>query len=81
MDKNIRLRALRKIKEGNLQTRVEGKLSDEFLELATAFTLKDQFLYMQQAERLAVVGELAAGLAHEVKKPDRHQGIYRGSCQ
>ncbi|MCB2183880.1 MAG: HAMP domain-containing protein [Desulfobulbaceae bacterium] len=71
---SVLIDAIRKIKEGDLQVRVKDKLSDEFLELATVFnemagSLKEQCLYMQHAERLAVVGELSAGLAHEVKNP------------
>jgi signal transduction histidine kinase len=66
--------ATRKIEQGDLRYRVKEKLPDEFELLATAFnematSLRDQYLHMQQAERLAVVGELAAGLAHEVKNP------------
>ncbi len=34
-----------------------------------AISLKEQQHKIQQAERLAAVGELAAGLAHEVKNP------------
>lgn len=70
----VLINATRKIKEGNLQFRITEKLKDEFQELATAFnemagSLKDQCSKMQHAERLAVVGELAAGLAHEVRNP------------
>jgi signal transduction histidine kinase len=68
------LDATRKIQQGNLLYRVNEELPDEFQVLSTAFndmasSLKDQCLRMQQTERLAVVGELAAGLAHEVKNP------------
>jgi len=68
------LDATRKIQQGDLRYRVQEKLPDEFEVLSSSFnemasSLKDQCLRMQQAERLAVVGELAAGLAHEVKNP------------
>ncbi len=68
------LDATRKIQQGNLRYRVNEELPDEFQVLSSAFndmasSLKDQCLRMQQTERLAVVGELAAGLAHEVKNP------------
>lgn len=67
-------KATRKIKEGELTYRITYQLRDEFRELATsfnemAFSLTEQQLRIQQAERLAAVGELAAGLAHEVKNP------------
>jgi nitrate/nitrite-specific signal transduction histidine kinase len=66
--------ATRSIKDGNLAYRIQSKLKDEFKELATSFndmagSLKDQQVKIQQTERLAAVGELAAGLAHEVKNP------------
>jgi signal transduction histidine kinase len=63
-----------KIKEGRLNYRIKDQLKDEFKDLATSFnemaaSLKEQQHKIQQAERLAAVGELAAGLAHEVKNP------------
>jgi signal transduction histidine kinase len=68
------LDATRKIKSGKLQYRIEEKLNDEFSELASSFnemavSLQEQYAKLQQTERLAVVGELAAGMAHEIKNP------------
>lgn len=68
------LSATREIKAGKLKYRIEEKLQDEFGELATSFndmaaSLKEQCTKMQETERLAVVGELAAGIAHEIKNP------------
>jgi signal transduction histidine kinase len=69
----VLVESTRKLKGGDLDHRVAG-LSDEFGELATAFnemagSLKEQVHKMQRAEQLAVLGELAAGLAHEIKNP------------
>jgi signal transduction histidine kinase len=69
----VLLQSTRKLKGGDLDHRVAG-LTQEFGELAGAFnemaaSLKEQMLRMQRAEQLAVVGELAAGLAHEIKNP------------
>jgi signal transduction histidine kinase len=63
----------RKLKGGELDHRVPH-MKDEFGELATAFnemagSLKEQVHKMQRAEQMVVVGELAAGLAHEIKNP------------
>lgn len=68
------LNATRKIKSGKLQYRIEEKLKDEFGELASSFnemaaSLQEQYAKLQETERLAVVGELAAGMAHEIKNP------------
>jgi len=68
------LDATRKIKSGKLHYRIGGNLKDEFGELAGSFnemavSLEEQYTKLQQTERLAVVGELAAGMAHEIKNP------------
>ena len=68
------LSATRKIKSGRLQYRIGENLKDEFGELAGSFnemavSLEEQYRKLQQTERLAVVGELAAGMAHEIKNP------------
>ncbi len=70
----ILTKATRKIREGVLSYRIKNQLKDEFKELALSFndmagSLKEQQHKIQQAERLAAVGEIAAGLAHEVKNP------------
>jgi len=68
------LNATRKIKSGKLEYRIEKKLHDEFGELSASFnemasSLQEQYAKLQETERLAVVGELAAGMAHEIKNP------------
>ncbi|MBI5576045.1 MAG: HAMP domain-containing protein [Deltaproteobacteria bacterium] len=70
---NVLLDSTRKLKAGNLDHRVEA-LKDEFGELAASFnemaaSLKEQMLKMQRTEQMVIVGELAAGLAHEIKNP------------
>lgn len=69
----VLLRSTRKLKSGDLDHRV-ARLQDEFGELGNAFnemaeSLKEQMHQMQRAEQMAVVGKLAAGLAHEIKNP------------
>lgn len=62
------------LKRGNLDFRIKAPLKNEFAELASAFnetssTLKEQVHQMQMTEQMAVCGQLAAGLAHEIKNP------------
>jgi signal transduction histidine kinase len=69
----VLVESTRKLKGGDLDHRVAG-LKDEFGEVATAFnemagSLKEQMQKMQRTEQMVVVGELAAGLAHEIKNP------------
>jgi len=69
----VLLRSTSKLKAGDLDHRVT-RLQDEFGELGNAFnemakSLKEQMQQMQRAEQMAVVGKLAAGLAHEIKNP------------
>jgi signal transduction histidine kinase len=61
------------LKKGDLSYRIEG-LQDEFGEVAASFnemakSLRDDCLRMQWAEQLVVLGEMAGGLAHEIKNP------------
>ena len=68
------LNATGKIKSGNLDYRIKDSLKDEFGQLALSFndmaySLQEQYTKLQETERLAVVGELAAGMAHEIKNP------------
>jgi signal transduction histidine kinase len=70
---NILRNATRKLKGGDLDYRIEG-LKDEFGEVAASFnemagSLKEQMYKMQRAEQMTVVGEMATGLAHEIKNP------------
>ncbi len=70
---NKLLYATRRLKEGDLDYRVEG-LKHEFGEVAgsindMAGSLKEHFTKMQRIEQGIVLGEVAAGLAHEIKNP------------
>jgi signal transduction histidine kinase len=69
----VLVESTRKLKGGDLDHRVAG-LKDEFGEVAASFnemagSLKEQMQKMQRTEQMVVVGELAAGLAHEIKNP------------
>lgn len=70
---NKLLVATRQLKKGDLSYRIEG-LQDEFGEVASSFNemakaLRDDCIRMQWAEQLVVLGEMAGGLAHEIKNP------------
>lgn len=71
---SILLGATRRIKNADWDYRIQEDLKDEFAELATAFnemtcSINQQCQEMQRAEQLTVYGEMAAGLAHEIKTP------------
>lgn len=70
---NSLLLATRRLKAGDLDYRI-ARLNDEFGELAASFnemaaSLKKQMQEMQRTEQLRVCGEMAAGLAHEIRNP------------
>jgi len=70
---HVLLESTRKLEGGDLDHRV-AELPDEFRELALSFndmarSLKEQMHKVQRTEQMAVVGQLAAGLAHEIKNP------------
>jgi signal transduction histidine kinase len=70
---HVLLTAARHLKGGELDYRIKG-LQDEYGEVAGAFnemasSLKEHYLRMQWAEQVVVLGELAGGLAHEMKNP------------
>ena len=70
---NVLLQATRKVKGGDLSSRVQG-LTDEFGEVAASFnemadSLNEQMHKMQRAEQMTMVGQMAAGLVHEIKNP------------
>ena len=65
--------ATRRLRAGDLDHRVEG-LRDEFAELSGSFndmahSLQEQMRVLERTSQLAMVGELAAGLVHEIKNP------------
>jgi signal transduction histidine kinase len=67
------LDATRRLKAGDLDYRIQG-LRDEFGEVANSFnemadSLKKQMQEMQRTEQLRICGEMAAGLAHEIRNP------------
>ncbi len=65
--------AMAKVRDGDLDHRVAG-LTDEFEEVSATFnemagSLKDQMRTIQRTEQMVILGELAAGLAREIRNP------------
>lgn len=71
-----------KVEEGDLSVRLESKYADEMgslirsfnsmvdkLETAKSELEKYHYQQMERADRLASVGEMATGIAHEIKNP------------
>jgi len=70
---SVLVNATRHLRSGDLSYRIDG-LHDEFVEVADSFnkmavSLKEHYDRMQWAEQVVVLGELAGGLAHEIKNP------------
>lgn len=70
---SVLLEATRRLQGGDLNFRVHG-LTDEFGELATALndmakSLEYQIKKMRRTEQMTMLGEMAAGLVHEIKNP------------
>ena len=70
---NSLLTATRRLKAGDMDHRIIG-LRDEFGEVADSFnemaaSLKKQMQELQRTEQLRICGEMAAGLAHEIRNP------------
>jgi len=63
-----------KMGKGYLDTKVDIKLNNEIGDLATAFNkmvqdLREVQVQLVQAEKMASLGQLSAGIAHEIKNP------------
>ncbi len=67
------MEATRKVKAGDLNYRING-LEDEFGIVANSFnematSVQRMYDELQRTEQISILGQLAAGLAHEIKNP------------
>lgn len=63
-------RGVREVAEGRLDTRIPVTTGDEVGDLARTFNeMTERLRGLARSERMAAVGQLAAGLAHEINNP------------
>ena len=76
VDRPVRdlVKATNKVAMGNLAVEVESKVDNELGDLAKSFNnmtkkLSEMRLQLLQSEKMASLGQLAAGIAHEINNP------------
>lgn len=67
--------ATRSFKDGNFDYKITGlkhelgEVAESFNEMAGSLKDQEQIIQMQRTEQMVVLGELSAGMAHEIKNP------------